>query len=144
MARWLRLQLRVHRCIQGSLPLHGQVTCDNIDNFLCNRIVFPNKILKCKKMKQKAIIMSSHRCPRYGTIPAECHLVPDANDQCCQKPECNPTGAGACRDVKPDCASYGDYACHEPYAGWAKDNCAKFCGFCGNTTTSSIYIYSYF
>lgn len=110
-----------------------------IDDFCTIEFVFPNKILKYEKMKKEPTI-SSHRCPRYGTIPAECHLVPDANDQCCQKPECNPTGPGACRDVKPDCASYGDYACHEPYAGWAKDNCAKFCGFCGNTTSSK-YLY---
>ncbi|XP_061197993.1 uncharacterized protein LOC133206079 [Saccostrea echinata] len=113
-------------CIyKGQIYQQGQTWQDGCD-YNCECIDAAKGVYRC-----------SDRCPRYGTLPSECHLVPDANDRCCQKPECNPTGPASCRDVKSDCASYGSYACHEPYAGWAKDNCAKFCGFCGNGTATT-------
>lgn len=29
------------------------------------------------------------RCPKYGSLPAECHLIKDAASPCCFKPVCN-------------------------------------------------------
>jgi len=37
-----------------------------------------------------------------------------------------------CIDRLPDCDTYGLMVCHQAqYKAWAKDNCRKFCGFCG-------------
>lgn len=88
--------------------------------------------------------MFFYRCLRYGIIFVECYLVFDVNDQCCQKLECNLIGVGVCCDVKFDCVFYGDYVCYEFYVGWVKDNCVKFCGFCGNIIVFSIYNFIYF
>jgi hypothetical protein len=30
-----------------------------------------------------------YRCPKYQTLPKECHLVTDQSDLCCQKPACD-------------------------------------------------------
>ncbi|XP_063443268.1 uncharacterized protein ZK643.6-like [Mytilus trossulus] len=35
-----------------------------------------------------------------------------------------------CEDRISTCKQYGRYACFDPYADWAKQNCAKFCRFC--------------
>ncbi|CAC5419109.1 COL6A [Mytilus coruscus] len=73
------------------------------------------------------------RCPRYGTLPPNCQLVPDVSDKCCQKADCAPTSSGSCSDKIATCNQFGQYACFKPYDGWARDNCAKYCGFCGAT-----------
>ncbi|KAK7095028.1 hypothetical protein V1264_006491 [Littorina saxatilis] len=48
------------------------------------------------------------------------------------------TGAGAaCQDKNEQCSGYGASVCTGDYADWAKDNCAKMCGVCGSTGTST-------
>ena len=46
------------------------------------------------------------------------------------------TLGGTCQDVLRNCAEYTKNSCVDPYTNWAKQNCAKFCGFCGEIYTS--------
>ena len=89
------------------------------------------------------VIIRYSRCPRFGTLPSNCHLGSDPNDRCCQKVVCDPTGPAKCADTRADCASFGDYSCHEPYLGWARDNCAQFCGLCGGGTGTGTGTYCF-
>lgn len=36
-----------------------------------------------------------------------------------------------CTDNRADCQEYGKAACAPQYEKWAKQNCAKYCGYCG-------------
>ena len=54
------------------------------------------------------------------------------------KAECAPPTNGQCRDVKDNCFTYGKYACQAPYTAWAKDNCAYYCGFCGEFVGTTV------
>ena len=36
-----------------------------------------------------------------------------------------------CKNQRNDCREFGTQMCQEPYKIWAKENCAKYCGFCG-------------
>ncbi|XP_021364449.1 uncharacterized protein LOC110457477 [Mizuhopecten yessoensis] len=82
----------------------------------------------------KGMYRCTDRCPRYGSLPATCHLTNDPNNRCCQKAECAPTATTQCKDNRADCASFGQYSCHAPYADWARDNCANYCGFCSGSS----------
>ncbi|XP_025115701.1 uncharacterized protein LOC112577005 [Pomacea canaliculata] len=95
-------------------------------------------------------------CPTYPALPSMCRLTQKAG-QCCMEPVCEfntqtgsftgygtisgrgvetrPQGGETCQDVLVDCAHYGVDACTQ-YTSWARNNCAKFCGFCSLDTVA--------
>ncbi|XP_067652673.1 mucin-2-like [Haliotis asinina] len=81
-------------------------------------------------------------CTTYTSLPATCHLVPTQG--CCKAVSCDtataspsPSANPTCKDVKSNCAVYGDYACHGEYEAWGRANCAAFCGLCPKPTEAS-------
>ena len=80
----------------------------------------------------------STRCQRYAALPSGCQLIQDPANPCCVKAECAPPTNGQCRDVKDNCFTYGKYACQAPYTAWARDNCAYYCGFCGEFVGTTV------
>ncbi|XP_060600216.1 uncharacterized protein LOC132753729 isoform X4 [Ruditapes philippinarum] len=92
-------------------------------------------------------------CGHYDNLPSQCRLEKAAG-KCCEEPVCTFnkqfgqfTGAGTqsgkgsgatsyttpppCIDKDANCVRYPKGTCNDhQYAGWAQDNCAKFCGFC--------------
>ncbi|WAR29999.1 hypothetical protein MAR_003567, partial [Mya arenaria] len=58
----------------------------------------------------------------------------DPRDACCQVLKCDAAQTfGTCQD-KVNCQSYGNYVCGQQYEVWARENCGKFCGYCGGGT----------
>ena len=107
------------------------------DSKLCSPITLK---YFCSRTSDRLSIVSvrDFRCQRYAALPSGCKLIQDPNDQCCVKAECAPPTNGQCRDVKDNCFAYGKFACQAPYTAWAKDNCAYYCGFCGEFVGTTV------
>lgn len=45
---------------------------------------------------------------------------------------------GTCKDRLGNCNQYGRVACTGSYITWARQNCAKYCGFCNDQMVSSL------
>ena len=71
------------------------------------------------------------RCQRFAYLPTGCNLVQDQSNQCCFKAQCPPPSGGDCQDKLSNCYLYPKTSCQAPYLQWAQDNCAYYCGFCG-------------
>ncbi|XP_053401477.1 uncharacterized protein LOC123550590 isoform X2 [Mercenaria mercenaria] len=83
----------------------------------------------------KGMYRCTERCQRIASVPNGCHFAQDPNDACCQVLKCDPTSSlGTCKDAIGNCAGYGSYICGANYKGWAQQNCAKYCGYCGGGT----------
>ncbi|XP_041376878.1 uncharacterized protein LOC121389349 [Gigantopelta aegis] len=89
------------------------------------------------------------KCPQYSNLPPACRFVQPPQGQCCQQVTCNIVTTpypvkmtpvhitGACKDVLPNCVSYGKKSCKAPYIQWAKTNCPAYCNFCPNIPVTS-------
>ncbi|XP_052221273.1 uncharacterized protein LOC127837874 isoform X16 [Dreissena polymorpha] len=81
----------------------------------------------------------SYRCPILGYNNT--WMVPVATDaprtQTAIQTTAPLTTTTTCADLV-DCSLYGhDYACSATYEPWARTNCPKFCGYCGQPTSAS-------
>jgi len=108
---------------KGKIYQQGQTWADGC-NFDCECTDASRGIYKC-----------TDKCQSYAALPAGCNLVQDPSNPCCVKAECPPPTNGQCRDNRNDCYLYPKYSCEAPYTAWAQDNCAYYCGFCGQSTT---------
>ena len=64
----------------------------------------------------------------------KCILSTLASDITTQTPKVDDSGSNTCTD-KVQCTEYGASVC-TGYAGWAHDNCPKYCNFCTEGKTA--------
>ena len=95
-------------------------------------MIFLNKYFSSITIYFIYTLQKKYSCPRIASVPTGCHFVQDPKEACCQTLVCDPTASlGTCTDTINNCDQYGSYVCTGQYLGWAKTNCAKYCGICG-------------
>ncbi|XP_013389656.1 fibronectin [Lingula anatina] len=108
---------------------------------------------KCKCTDAKrGLISCQSACTEYTLIPPNCKLL-QVDGECCRKLVCgdelskippsqikettdnnNNDASMGCYDIQFNCADYGQGICT---SAWARENCAKSCGFCATNEGNS-------